>query len=424
MHTLLFLNPAHFHAALTLRERHALVNEEIFVYATPGPELDAFLALVKAFNVRPRRPTRWRCKVNAGAEPLRKLIAEGRGDVAVLTGRNRTKMADIRRLREAGFHVLADKPWLTGPEGLPHLMAATAGTGPLVMDIMTSRYEVAAIVQRKLLATPDVFGDLVRDPAGEPAIFMDSVHHLYKTVNGVPLVRPAWYFDIRIQGDGVVDVPTHLVDLAQWTTGGPPVDYDRDVELLAARRWATPVPPEQFTRITEEGAYPGELAPWVRGGTLHYLCNGEFSYRLRGIPIRVRSVWDLEAPPGGGDASCAVLRGTRADVVLEQGPHTGFEARLCIQPRAGANEVTAALEQAVACWQGELPGLSVAPDGERLHLKVPSALRSSHEEHFARVLDEFLGYLERGAWPPQLAPNLRGKYTLLARASQLARQGE
>ena len=348
MHTLLFLNPGHFHAALTLRLRHGRVSDRIFVYGEEGPELEAFLELVAAFNGRAEAPTCWEPVVYRGADFLERLIAERSGDAVVVAGKTAGKMEAVARLHEAGFHVLADKPWLTGPEGLPHLMAATAGTGPLVMDIMTSRYEVAAIVQRKLLATPDVFGDLVRDPAGEPAIFMDSVHHLYKTVNGVPLVRPAWYFDIGMQGDGVVDVPTHLVDLAQWITGGPPVDYDRDVELLTARRWATPVPPEQFTRITEEGAYPEELAPWVRGGALHYLCNGEFSYRLRGIPIRVRSVWDLEAPPGGGDASCAVLRGTRADVLLEQGPLTGFEARLCIQPRAGANGVTAALEQAVA----------------------------------------------------------------------------
>ena len=32
-YTLLFLNPGHFHAALTLREIHPLVNEEFHVYA-------------------------------------------------------------------------------------------------------------------------------------------------------------------------------------------------------------------------------------------------------------------------------------------------------------------------------------------------------------------------------------------------------
>src|SRR5262249_29448862 len=46
MHALAFLDPGHFHAALTLRERHARVRDEIFVYAPAGPELDDFLALI------------------------------------------------------------------------------------------------------------------------------------------------------------------------------------------------------------------------------------------------------------------------------------------------------------------------------------------------------------------------------------------
>lgn len=52
MHTLLFLEPGHFHAALTIRERHPLLRDEIFVYASEGPELAEFLGLVEAFNRR------------------------------------------------------------------------------------------------------------------------------------------------------------------------------------------------------------------------------------------------------------------------------------------------------------------------------------------------------------------------------------
>ena len=52
MHTLAFLEPGHFHAALTLGTPHPNVREEIFVYAPPGAELDDFLALIDAFNRR------------------------------------------------------------------------------------------------------------------------------------------------------------------------------------------------------------------------------------------------------------------------------------------------------------------------------------------------------------------------------------
>ena len=50
VHTLTFLEPGHFHATLTLKAPHAAVSPEIFVYATAGPELDDFLALVEKLS--------------------------------------------------------------------------------------------------------------------------------------------------------------------------------------------------------------------------------------------------------------------------------------------------------------------------------------------------------------------------------------
>ena len=45
---------------------------------------------------------------------------------------------------------------------------------------------------------------------------MKSVHYFSKTVAGVPLKRPPWFFDVRQEGEGIVDTSTHLVDLIQW----------------------------------------------------------------------------------------------------------------------------------------------------------------------------------------------------------------
>ena len=59
-----------------------------------------------------------------------------------------------------------------------------------------------------------VFGDFDVD-SEKPSIEISGVHHLEKTVNGRPLRRPAWYFDVRVQGDGIADIPTHMVDQAQ-----------------------------------------------------------------------------------------------------------------------------------------------------------------------------------------------------------------
>jgi hypothetical protein len=53
---------------------------------------------------------------------------------------------------------------------------------------------------------------------------------------------------------------------------------------------------------------------------------------------------------------------------------------------------------------------------------IPKALRTTHEEHFAAVLEDFLGYIDRGQWPENLGPDLVAKYTLLAHARGLSHQ--
>src|SRR5215213_4244425 len=61
------------------------------------------------------------------------------------------------------------------------------------------------------------------------------------------------------------------------------LDWQRDVEILAASRWPTLVSLAQFWELTGESAWPDELAPWIRHDVLEYFCNGQVDYRLRGI---------------------------------------------------------------------------------------------------------------------------------------------
>lgn len=79
MHSLLFLNPGHFHAALTLRVPQPRAADEVFVYAREGAELRDFLALVERFNRRSPNPTRWRPVVTTDDDPLGRLVEERRG---------------------------------------------------------------------------------------------------------------------------------------------------------------------------------------------------------------------------------------------------------------------------------------------------------------------------------------------------------
>jgi hypothetical protein len=47
MHTIMVLNPGHFHGALLLREGHPSLSEDVYVYSEEGPDLERFLAMVR-----------------------------------------------------------------------------------------------------------------------------------------------------------------------------------------------------------------------------------------------------------------------------------------------------------------------------------------------------------------------------------------
>ena len=450
MHTLMFLDPGHFHAALVLRERHALVADEIIVYAREeradtrgGSELAEFLSLVEAFNRRAERPTGWRPTVRTGDGALVRLLDERPGDAVVLAGKNDGKMATIRHLHDAGLHVLADKPWITRPDALPDVRHALGG-GAIVMEMLTGRHEITSIVAARLVREPDVFGGFEAG-RGEPSIRLASVHHLEKLVNGAPLRRPSWFFDVRVQGDGLADIPTHLVAEAQRLLAahgrpttltpalslggrGSEVDCstDRHAELISAHCWPTPVPRALFRRVTGLDDFPDDLRAHVDGDALPYLGNAELSFRLRGIVVEIVTRWDLSAPPGGGDTYDAAIVGAGARVRIEQGPHTRFRRRLLVEPRREGSRVGDALAKAVAAWQADFPGVAVATAPQGFEIDIPAALRTGHESHFPLALDEFLRAvdrqrIDRGRRPDAHAADTVAKYDLLARALASAR---
>jgi len=418
-HTLVVLDPGHFHAALTLRQRHPRLSDDVHVYATDGPDLENFLRIVRTFNQRADNPTRWKLHVYRGDDHFERLRSERPGDVVIIAGKNDSKMASIHRLHADGFFVLGDKPWLIDP-GQIGMLEEAAATPPLAMDIMTERHEIAIRLQLALAAKPRIFGRL-RNDGDRPAISMESVHHLYKIVNGVALVRPPWVFDVAVQGEGITDVTTHLVDLAQWITGGgQPFEYDRDVELLSARQWPTEVPREMFTRITGLDDFPGALRHRVADGVLSYLCNAAVNFRLRGITVAIESRWALAVPEGGGDTHYALVRGTAADLIVEPSGRTRYVTELTVRPVDGGAGYAAALGSAIESLEGAFPGLGIEPSAGEFRVTIPQALRTTHEQHFAKVLDQFLSRIDRGELSDNCGRDLVAKYRLLMRAAELS----
>lgn len=420
MHTLVIVNPGHFHAGLVLREMHPAISPDVYIYAEAGPDVENYLKLVNAFNTRADNPTHWNFHLHTGPDYLARAIADRAGDVAILAGRNDKKIYDIAALHDAGFKVLSDKPLTIDSAGVEVLKKVLSG-GPVLMDIMTERHEITSLIQHDLVQDKRLFGEFKVD-GDTPAIEKESVHYFIKKVNGVPLVRPVWYMDVTKQGEGIVDVTTHLVDLIQWMTAGDDcVDFAGEVRMLASRTWDTLIPEEKFKGLTGSAGFPPEFRPLLRDGGLAVRSNGEFTYRFRGLPVRLKVVWDLEAEPGGGDTHYSIMRGTGASLVIEQGPPTGGRPELFVVPAEGADFDAFEKTLKAALAAGNRAGVEAKRETDRFRVVIPDALRTTHEMHFARVRDEFLRMVDGGAEPGNLRCSLYSKYATLAAARDAAR---
>jgi predicted dehydrogenase len=421
---LMTLDPGHFHAALIQKEMYPEVSDTVHVYAPLGPDLSAHLLRVAQFNQRPDNPTRWREEVHATPDYMERMLAERPGNVVVLSGRNLGKIDRILASVQAGLSVLADKPWIIEAADFAKLesaLDAAESRGVVAYDVMTERSEITTVLQRELVGDAAVFGGIVPGTEAEPGLSMESVHHVMKTVAGVPNLRPAWFFDTTQQGEGLADVGTHLVDLVPWILfPDQAIDYKKDVRVSSGRRWPTTLTRGDFQRVTGLREFPASLAGLVKDDRLDFFANTEVSYALRGVQVRLRALWSYEAPEGGGDTHFAVARGRRSRIEIRQGPEQKWTTELYVVPMG--TEVGTALEKKIASLQKRFPGLAVAKEGETLRVVVPDRFRTSHEAHFAEVTARFLGYLEDPKTLPRWEKaNMLAKYYVTTRGTELSR---
>ena len=305
---LMTLDPGHFHAALVQKRMYEQVSPVVDVFAPPGPDLDLHMQRVEAFNRRAEQPTAWEHRVHAAPDYLDAMLQQRPGNVVVAAGNSSRRPEYLRKSVEAGLHVLADKPVCIDPPGWEVLRAACEAAqrrGLLVADIMTQRHEITSIIARELVNTAGVFGSLQPGTPEAPAVEKESVHHLYKHVSGRALTRPAWYFDVTQQGEGIVDVTTHLIDNTLWECFPDEAVHHTEVRMLRARRWPTVVDRAQFAQVTGLQDFP----PFLHGaldaqGALPYFCNGEFTCAIRGVHARMWVAWDFAAHPAATTPTC------------------------------------------------------------------------------------------------------------------------
>jgi predicted dehydrogenase len=422
------LDPGHFHASLVQKEMYPGVSPTVHVYAPLGPDLTDHLVRIARFNLRPDRPTAWQLEVHTGPDSLERMLREKPGNAVVLSGRNRGKIERVQSSVDAGLNALVDKPWILETADFPKLervLATADASGRVALDIMTERFEVSTELQRELVNDPATFGTLLPGREDDPAVYMESVHHLMKVVAGAPNIRPVWFFDTDEQGEGLNDIGTHLADLVQWTLyPEQPIDYKKDVQVLSAYRWPTMIPRAEFRRVTRED-FPPELAGRVKDDRLEYFCNTFASYTLRGANVSLNVIWDWEAPPGAGDSHFAYYRGSRARIEIRQGTAEKYLPEVYIVPNAPGDKapVLAAVQKKVAGLQDKYPGVGVSDLGAELRLTIPAALRIGHEDHFAQVTQRFLRYVrDRSTLPAWERPNMLAKYYVTTEGTALARR--
>lgn len=426
---LVVLDPGHYHAALVQKTMYDQIDPTVHVYASDGPEVQEYLGRIEAFNTRADDPTAWQEEVYVGPDYLEKMQSEKAGDVVVLSGNNRRKTEYITAAIDAGLNVFSDKPMCIDAAGFADLGRAfdtAEQKGLLLYDIMTERYNRLCILQKLLVLDEEVFGELEKGSPDDPAVIKESVHHFFKYVSGQPIRRPAWYFDASQQGEGLVDVTTHLIDLVLWTCfPEQTIDYRNEVAVLGARHWPTLLTKAQYAKVTGAADFPDYLQARLNDeGVLPYYCNGDAIYRVKGVCAKLAVTWNFEAPWGTGDTHYSLVRGSRAHVIIRQGARENYQPRLYVESAPGADlgRLEEALRAAMARLQSDYPGLSLTSTRRGWQIVIPPEQLIGHETHFRHVTEQYLDYLAQGRLPRWEIDFMKAKYFITTQALELARK--
>ncbi len=425
---LITVDPGHFHAALIQKIMYDQISPDVHVYAPEGPDYLQHLNRIKSFNSRSVNPTSWNEIVYSGPDFFEKMLAEKAGNVVVLAGNNRKKAEYITKSIDAGFNVLADKPMIITSEDFPLLQATFATAkrkGILLYDIMTERYEVASILQKLISQKPEIFGTLTEGSKDEPAVSKASIHYFSKVVSGIPLLRPEWFLDVGQQGDGIIDVSTHLVDLIQVECFPEQILYPSDITMISAREWPTLISHEEFKSVTGSDNFPGYLLKDIKDGKLNVIANGEMVYKIKNVFVKVSVEWKYQSPDGGGDSYYSDMHGTKCDLVIRQGAEEKFIPTLYLENVK--DETMADFISRLKTAIGTLPFDSlqiVNVNAGILKINIPEKYRLTHEDHFGQVAAKFLGYMKAGKLPEWEVQGMITKYFTTTSALKLAKENK
>jgi predicted dehydrogenase len=424
---LITLNPGHFHSYLVQKSMYEQVDPKVHVYAPEGTEVEHHLTMIESYNTREENPTSWNTVVFTGDDYLERMLAEKKGNVVMLAGNNHLKTEFIKRSVDQGFNVLADKPMAIDREGFNLLKEAfnsAAENNVLLYDIMTSRHNITKTIQADIMNLPELFGEIEQGSPENPSIILENIHYFFKYVSGRILRRPPWFFDVRQQGDGIVDVSTHLVDFAQWSCFPEEIiDYNKDIEMISASRWPTPITRSQFESVTGVPRFPAYLNENVENDTvLQVYANGDMLYTLKDIHVKVSVTWHYRAPEGVEDAHLSFARGSNANVIIRQGAEQNYKPVLYIEQVKPGDDFETVLYREFKGIQQRYPGVELKKLEDSWKVVIPEVYLTGHEAEFAEVTKKYLQYLVDGEMPAWEVPNMISKYYVTTQALEMAKE--
>lgn len=410
---LITLDPGHFHAALIQKSMYPEVDSLVYVYGPDTPDIKYHLGRIAQYNSSEIAPTHWKTKSYIDADFYEKWKEEHKGNVVMLSGNNLKKMEYITTAIQQGYHVYADKPMAINMDNFTALektFSLAEQKKLLLYDIMTERYEITTRLQKELSEIYDVFGNLIIGSVQEPAITKESVHHYFKNVSGKPLVRPTWFFDTQQQGEGLVDVSVHLVDLTFWECFPEQAIDKSDIALIKSERWPTYLSEAEFEKVTGSKEIPEFLLNNFAGDSLAIYANGALHFTLKGHHAKVSVLWNYQAPEGGSDTHYSIMRGTKSNLIIVQDKAHQYTPTLYIEPQIDIDPLV--IQKAVIDLEDRYPGVSLTATNSGWRVEIPKELREGHEAHFAAVTKKFITYFQNKSIPEWERKNMITKYYL------------
>jgi len=415
------LDPTHSHAAAAQNECISQIDSNVYVYASKRSELDEYFQRINSLNTRKDYPTNWNLVVYIGEDFLEKMVQEKKGNVVVLAGNNRVKIDYIEKSINAGFNVFSDKPMVINKAGFERLKNAYAMAeqkGVLMFDMMTERYRLINKIQKSLMQDTLLFGKMQQGTPDHPAIMESSVHHFYRGGKGN---RPYWFFDVLQEGEGVVDVSTHLIDLTFWKAFPDEIiDYNKDVKVLSAKHWPINITKAEFKTATSLRDIPESLNQYMKDTILEVFANGSISYQVNGVYAGVRVDWHAATPKDGQDLKNAYAEGTKCTVLIKQ-EYGQKRPKLYVQKAENVSEkdFQTNLEEAIVRLQTDYPGISLLKGLESTEVVFPSGLASLDS-----TFKIFLGYLVSRDMPKWEIPNTLAKYHITTTALKMIKKNQ